>query len=231
MTVNKLILVLILFVFTFYCTERTNHAAADPSVIGIIGGADGPTALLIGTGGPNDAPIAQSNEELIPILLDECAAQLHELSGEPAILDTMTSDEDTRQIVAVFHADSENGIVSWNPITNTALLTSILGTGMDGLSTAARSYMEQRIFSASFLSSLLSSMQGVNALAASSLVNICRPLSADLPSSLYIARCENSTGIIMGIWNNGDGIVLVTASFVPNISSFDGNDRLGELFR
>lgn len=230
---HKLILILILFIFPISCAsaEETDPPELDPSTIGIIGEADGPTAILIGKGSPIETSIADLEEKLIPILLDECTAQLHELSGEPVILDTMTSDENTRQIAAAFHADSENGIVSWNRITNTDLLTSILGTRMDGLSVTARSYMEQRFYSASFLSSILSSMQGVNALAASSLVSICRPLSVDLPSSLYIAKCENGTGIIMGIWNNGDGIVLVTASFVPSISSFEESDRLGGLFR
>lgn len=206
--------------------------AEESTTIGIIGGADGPTVIMIGgADGPTDINITDMADELILLLLNECAAQLHELSGDEVLLNAMTTNEDIRQLVATFHEDSRNGIVSWQQITNTDLLLSTFGEEMDGLSDAAQEYLNQRVFSASYLSAVLSSMHGVNAVAATSLLNISQPFTMDLPTAMYIAKCENDTGMAMGIWNNGDGIVLVTASFVPNISSFEENNSLAGLFR
>lgn len=256
---RKLILILTLLVFSISCavaegvepattdmptitmiggadgpTDITISEASDAeesTTIGIIGGVDGPTVMIGGADGPTEINITELAEELIPLLLNECAAQLHELSGDSVLLNAMTTNEDIRQIVAIFHEDSQNGIVSWHQVTNIDLLLSTFGEEMDGLSDAAQEYLNQRVFSASYLSAVLSSMHGVNAVAATSLLNISQPFTMDLPTAMYIAKCENDTGMAMGIWNNGDGIVLVTASFVPNISSFEENNSLAGLFR
>lgn len=212
------ILMLFIFTITFAAAESPNENA------GIIGGADGPTEIII-------SDCLASSDEQIPLLLDECAMQLHQLSGDQVLLNAMTTNEDIRQLVATFHEDSQNGIVSWHQVSNTDLLLSTFGEEMDGLSDAAQEYLNQRVFSASYLSAVLSSMHGVNAVAATSLLNISQLFTMDLPTAMYIAKCENDTGMAMGIWNNGDGIVLVTASFVPNISSFEENNSLAGLFR
>lgn len=223
---RKFISVLLIFVFAITCAaaESVDPAAPDTASTAMIGGADGPTEILI-------TDCLASSDDMIQILLDECVVQLHELSGDQVLLDAMTTGEEIRQIVATFHEDSQNGIVSWKQVTDTDLILSTFGDEMDGLSDAAQAYLHQRVFSASFLSSVLSSMHGVNALAATSLLNVCQPLAADLPTAMYIAKFENDTGMVMGIWNNGDGVILVTASFVPSISSFEENNSLAGLFR
>ncbi len=223
---RKFISVLFLMVFTIACAmaESTDPAAFETTSTDIIGGADGPTEIHV-------TDCLASSDDMIQILLDECAVQLHELSGDQVLLDAMTTSEEIRQIVATFHEDSGNGIASWNQITDTDLLLATFGEEMDNLSERAQAYLNQRVFNASYLSTVLSSMHGVNMLAATSLLNVCQPLAVDLPTAIYIALLGNDTGMVMGVWNNGDGIVLVTASFVPNISSFEKNNSLARLFR
>lgn len=217
---RKLISVLVLFVLSITCAAAEGTAPA----VTIIGGADGPTAIFVGT----DGPTAELTDGSVPLLLNECAAQLHALSGDQVLLDALTDSEEIRRIAAAFHEDSRNGIVSWRRINDAELLSALAGE-MDGLSDAARAYLDQRVFSASFLSAMISSKHGANALAAASLLNVCRPLTADLSTAMYLARCENDTGMAMGVWNNGDGIVLVTASFVPDIGSLEENTGLADL--
>lgn len=223
---KKFISVLLLFVFAITCAfaEGVDLAASETTSADIIGGADEPTGIFV-----TDYPA--SSDDMIRILLDECAVQLHELSGDQVLLDAMTTNEEARQIVAAFHEGSENGIVSWDQITDTDLLIATYCEEMGDLSGTAQAYLNQRVFSASFLASLLASRHDVNALAATSLLNVCQPLEADLPSAMYIARFENGTGMVMDIWNNGDGIILVTASFVPDISAFEESSSLAVLLR
>lgn len=215
------LLVMILLAASGAASEEKNNI--EPYSIGIIGGVDGPTAIFIG---PNDYESEDVTEELI----NGCSMQLNLLSGDQEYVRLLTGNSEIAQIIDGFHADSQNGIISWKQITDTDALFSAIGTDIGSLSEAAQRNLGQRMYSASYLASMLAAQQGSIVLAATASLNICYPVNLDIPSALYIGEYGNDTGMIMGVWNNGDGMILLTASFAPGIGGSEVLDELVELF-
>ena len=162
-----------------------------------------------------------AEETRIHELFTDCVSRLCELSCDREYIRRMTASDEIIAVLDGFREDARNGSAPARRLTDTDALLCAFGGDVNALSVAARENLNQRLFSAPFLAAQVASRMGVNALAATSLLNVCLPLDKDLPNALYYAPCENDTGVIMGIWNDGNGMALVTASFVPNVSALD----------
>ena len=178
---------------------------------------------------------AASAEEtdMIPSLLQECIDGLNELAGDEAYLSAMVGlNEEALQTAATYKENTSNGYISWEELPFGDLMLTELKSqvDLDAMSEAGRKRLCASMYSASLLGNMIiSDAAKIDMVLVNSVINFRKLVDADLPSSIYLATCENNTGIIMGIWNNGNGQASVTACFIPTADFFDSHD-ISELF-
>ncbi len=178
--------------------------------VGIIGGADGPVSVMLSTEADGSTR-----------MIDNAAAHLQQLTGDAYALS---------QAKMLFTIDGvEELLERYDAVSGTAPIARYeLSALRDSLkevfpefpapqTEAGREALSQQLNSAATMASLFYSYEGNTAAAAISDVlsyrTICPAISE---SCLYLLEYENGVGIVVGIWNDGYGLCMVTASFVPN---------------
>lgn len=186
--------------------------SSNNNTIGVIGGSDGPASVLL------------SGEAVDPVpITDDAAMHLQQLTHDEYTLlqaKLLTSVDGVDALLDRYAAT--NGTV---PIARYELsglrdtLKDVIAEFPAPQTEAGQELFSQQLSNAATVAGLFNSYEGNTAAAVISSVlfyhTIC---TLTLESSMYLLEYENGVGIIVGIWNDGTGLCLVTATFVPNAS-------------
>lgn len=172
-----------------------------------------------------------SAEGLSPLesVIGKAAKDVISLACDKTYMAMMGTDGDVTKAASAFAALDGMQPVNMFELKNVGTMLENVLSEVPDLSDAAVRQTKQRMYSGSFIASLVNSRMGVYTLAATSMLVFSSMYSLDLPSCVYVIEYENDMGVVVGIWNNGEGINIVNAALVSSVSLLKNDSQLSSM--
>lgn len=165
---------------------------------------------------------------VIDRVVDEAAACLMELANDEVYIGLYGASEEIREVIALYAQTRDMEPVSRFELSGIGSFAALVFGEADGVSPEGQHMLDRQIWSGRTVVSTLGARDGVEYVAAGSILSFEAICDLDIPCAVYVLGYENDVGVIVGIWNDGGGLNTVSAGFIPHVSRL-GDGSLAEL--